>query len=96
MARVSVAQGTWCVLFLLVRGWPLKSSSHVVTAYILAQVLGGVFGAAVVYGNYVGAIDIFEGGHAVRTRATAGLFATFAVSVSDYTSLQAFRTDREM
>ncbi len=50
-----------------------------------------------VYGNYVGAIDIFEGGHAVRTRATAGLFATFAVSVTDHSSFHTSRqTDREM
>jgi hypothetical protein len=43
-------------------------------------VLGGLFGAAVVYGNYASAIDIFEGGHGIRTRATGGLFATYAVS----------------
>ena len=48
--------------------------------YILAQVLGGMLGAAAIYGNYIHAIDIFEGGHDIRTRATASLFATYAVS----------------
>ncbi|KJA25311.1 hypothetical protein HYPSUDRAFT_422260 [Hypholoma sublateritium FD-334 SS-4] len=69
---VTLALATW-------RGFPWRK----VPAYVFAQVLGGVFGAAVVYGNYAGAIDIFEGGHAVRSRATAGLFATFAL---DYMS----------
>lgn len=57
-------------------------------AYILAQVMGGVSGAAVVYGNYARAIDIFEGGHGVRTLATGGLFATFAVSILIYLSIR--------
>ena len=48
--------------------------------YILAQVLGGVVGAGVVYANYFHAIDIVEGGRGVRTLATAGLFSTYAVS----------------
>ena len=48
--------------------------------YILAQVLGGVVGAGVVYANYFHAIDIVEGGGGVRTMATAGLFASYAVS----------------
>lgn len=50
-------------------------------AYIFAQVLGGVIGAGLAYGNYVHAINIFEGGNGIRTRATAGLFATYAVSI---------------
>jgi len=41
--------------------------------------MGGLVGAALVYGNYVHAIDIFEGGNGARTQATAGLFATYAV-----------------
>ncbi|KAF6741447.1 aquaporin-like protein [Ephemerocybe angulata] len=45
-------------------------------AYIVAQVLGGLVGAALIYGIYVPAIDIFEG-HAVRTKATASIFATY-------------------
>ena len=48
--------------------------------YIVGQVLGGFVGAALVYANYIHAIDIFEGGHN-RTQATASLFATFAVSL---------------
>lgn len=48
--------------------------------YIFAQTLGGIVGAAVVYGNYFHAIDLFEG-HGVRTLKTAGLFATYSVSV---------------
>ncbi|KAJ2915753.1 hypothetical protein MD484_g4659, partial [Candolleomyces efflorescens] len=47
-----------------------------VPGYILAQVLGGLVGAAMIYGLYFGAIDIFEGA-GVRTRATAGIFATY-------------------
>lgn len=50
-----------------------------VPAYIFAQVMGGLVGAALVYGNYRHAIDIFEGGHGLRTQATAGLFATYAL-----------------
>ena len=37
-------------------------------------------GSAIVYGNYVNAINIFEGGNDIRTQATASLFATYAVS----------------
>jgi aquaglyceroporin related protein len=48
--------------------------------YILAQILGGVVGAGVIYANYIHAIDIFEGGRGVRTLATAGLFSTYTVS----------------
>ncbi|KAF8158055.1 aquaporin [Crassisporium funariophilum] len=56
------------------RGFPWKK----VPIYIFAQVLGGIVGAAVVYGNYFHAIDIVEG-HGVRTLETAGLFSTYAV-----------------
>ncbi|KAF8153159.1 aquaporin-like protein [Crassisporium funariophilum] len=57
------------------RGFPWRK----VPGYIFAQVLGGLAGAAMVYGNYKHAIDIFEGGSGIRTRATAGLFATYAL-----------------
>lgn len=50
-----------------------------VPLYILAQFLGGICGAGIVYANYIHAIDAFEGGRNVRTLATAGLFGTFAV-----------------
>lgn len=48
--------------------------------YIFAQVMGGVVGAGLVYGQYIHAIDIFEGGRHIRTKATASLFSSFAVS----------------
>jgi len=66
------------------RGFPWKK----VPIYILAQVLGGVVGAGVVYANYIHAIDIVEGGRGVRTLATAGLFSTYTL---DYmTNVSAF------
>ncbi|TFK73625.1 putative aquaporin 4 [Pluteus cervinus] len=54
-----------------------------VPVYIFAQLWGAIFGAAVIYGNYYHAINVFEGGAGVRTLATAGLFGTFA---ADYMS----------
>ncbi|EAU83999.1 hypothetical protein E4U52_001108 [Claviceps spartinae] len=56
------------------RGFPWKK----VPAYIAAQVLGGLVGAAIIYGSYFHAIEIFEG-PGVRTQATAGIFATYAL-----------------
>jgi aquaglyceroporin related protein, other eukaryote len=58
--------------------------------FVLAQILGGVVGACLSYGNYLGAIDVAEGGGKTRTipgqyvgaAGTAGMFATFAVSSS--------------
>lgn len=47
--------------------------------YIFAQVMGGLAGAALVYANYIHAINIVEGGSDVRTLTTASLFTTFAV-----------------
>ncbi|KDR82496.1 hypothetical protein GALMADRAFT_57615 [Galerina marginata CBS 339.88] len=57
------------------RGFPWKK----VPVYIISQVLGGIVGAAVVYGNYFHALDLVEG-PGVRTLATAGLFSTYAAS----------------
>ncbi|KAJ8520828.1 hypothetical protein ONZ45_g2398 [Pleurotus djamor] len=65
---VTLALATW-------RGFPWRK----VPAYIFAQVMGGVVGAALVYANYFHAIDIFEGGEGVRTLNTAGLFSTYAL-----------------
>jgi glycerol uptake facilitator-like aquaporin len=48
--------------------------------FLLAQLLGGIVGAGLVYANYIHAIDIVEGGRHIRTLNTAGLFATYAVS----------------
>lgn len=49
--------------------------------YMLAQVLGAMCAAAVVYGNYKAAIDVYEGGAGIRTvtgpHATAGIFCTY-------------------
>jgi len=61
------------------RGFPWKK----VPGFIFAQLMGAVAGAALIYTNYKSAIDIFEGGSGIRTRATAGLFATYAL---DYMS----------
>merc|ERR1711939_287888 len=51
--------------------------------YAIAQVLGAMCAAAVVYGNYKSAIDTFEGGAGIRTvpgyseNASAGIFCTY-------------------
>lgn len=65
---VTLALATW-------RQFPWKK----VPVYILAQLLGGLVGAALVYANYFHAIDLFEGGKGVRTLKTAGLFSTYAL-----------------
>lgn len=49
--------------------------------YFIAQLLGGFVGSGIVYGNYISAIDWFEGGK-MRTvppaeKATAGIFCTY-------------------
>jgi aquaglyceroporin related protein, other eukaryote len=50
-----------------------------IPGYIIAQVVGGIIGAALIYANYYHAIDIYENGE--RTLKTAGLFSTYAVSL---------------
>jgi len=65
---ITLAMATW-------RGFPWRK----VPGYILAQVLGALFGSAIVYGNYINAINIFEGGNDIRTQATASLFATYSL-----------------
>ncbi|KAH7914294.1 major intrinsic protein superfamily membrane channel protein [Hygrophoropsis aurantiaca] len=58
-----------------VRGFPWKK----VPFYILAQLLGGICGAGMVYGNYFHAINLYEGGRDIRTiNGTGNLFATYA------------------
>jgi aquaglyceroporin related protein len=59
--------------------------------YFLAQFLGGLVAAAIIYGNYVNAINAFEG-HGVRTvppspTATAGIFCTYPKSYMTKTSM---------
>jgi aquaglyceroporin related protein len=54
--------------------------------YMLAQTLGAMTGAAIVYANYKSAIDAYEGGPHIRTvpghseTATAGIFCTYPAS----------------
>jgi len=79
MARLLLAQSTWYVNNSMTPKYYLPHYSQ--KAFIFAQLMGGVVGAAIVYGNYKNAIDIFEEGSGIRTRATAGLFATYAVSL---------------
>jgi len=51
--------------------------------YMLAQTLGAMAAAFIVYGNYKSAIDQFEGGRSIRTvpgysnHSTAGIFCTY-------------------
>ncbi|KAF2097145.1 aquaporin [Rhizodiscina lignyota] len=55
--------------------------------YAVAQTAGAFAAAAVVYGNYIKAIDAYEGGPGIRTvpgfstNATAGIFATYPADV---------------
>lgn len=59
------------------RGFPWRKFP----IYLVAQLLGGMAGAAVVYGNYISAIDAFEGGPGIRTvglnTSSAGIFCTY-------------------
>ncbi|KND88426.1 putative membrane protein [Tolypocladium ophioglossoides CBS 100239] len=59
------------------RGHPWRK----LPVYALAQLLGAMTGAAIIYGNYRSAIDNFEGGSGIRTvtgpNATAGVFCTY-------------------
>ncbi|KAG7442839.1 aquaporin [Guyanagaster necrorhizus] len=56
------------------RGFPWRK----VPGYVFAQLMGGIFGAALVYANYYHAINIYEGGH-YRTLSTARFFGTYAL-----------------
>ncbi|KAJ3487478.1 hypothetical protein NLI96_g3508 [Meripilus lineatus] len=84
---VGVALGAWIsggisgghinpavtLAFAFCRDFPWRK----VPSYIFAQLMGGIVGAAIIYGNYHEAISVFEGG--VKTvPGTAGLFTTFA------------------
>ncbi|TEB25479.1 aquaporin [Coprinellus micaceus] len=76
---ITLAMATW-------RKFPW----YKVPGFIIAQFLGGLVGAGLIYGLYFRAIDIFEG-PGVRTLATAGIFATFPMSYM--TSVAAFFTE---
>jgi len=66
---ITVAMAAW-------RGFPWKK----VPIYIFSQMLGSVVGSALIYAQYIHAIDLFEGGRDVRTRATAAIFAPYPVN----------------
>lgn len=59
------------------RGFPWRKFP----GYMLAQTLGCMVGAAIIYGNYRSAIDTFEGCKGCRTvsgpKSTAGVFCTY-------------------
>ncbi|KAG7138627.1 Aquaporin-3 like protein [Verticillium longisporum] len=59
--------------------------------YALAQLLGAMAAAAVIYGNYKAAINIFEGGANLRTvtgpNATAGVFSTYPAAFMSTTGM---------
>ncbi|KAB5583215.1 aquaglyceroporin [Coniochaeta sp. 2T2.1] len=59
--------------------------------YFLAQLLGAMTAAAVVYGNYRSAIDVFEGGVGIRTvggdTSTAGIFCTYPAAFLSRTGM---------
>ncbi|KIM64401.1 hypothetical protein SCLCIDRAFT_114883 [Scleroderma citrinum Foug A] len=58
-----------------VRDFPWKK----VPSYCIAQLLGALCGAGIVYANYHSAISVYEGGSNIRTVAGTGhLFATYA------------------
>lgn len=67
----------------LLRRFPWRK----VPLYFLAQLLGAMTAAAVIYGNYRSAIDAFEGSNNTRTSATAGIFATYPAELMTRTGM---------
>ncbi|KAL7936524.1 aquaporin-like protein [Trichoderma chlorosporum] len=71
----------------LYRGHPWRKFP----VYALAQLLGAMVGAAIVYGNYKSAFDAFEGGPGIRTvtgpTATAGIFCTYPAAFMTRTGM---------
>lgn len=64
------------IAFATFRDFPWRK----VPIYIIAQLLGGICGAGIVYANYYHAINIVEGGAHIRTvPGTASLFSTYAL-----------------
>ncbi|KAI5465048.1 aquaporin-like protein [Mariannaea sp. PMI_226] len=61
----------------LYRGHPWRKFPF----YFMGQLLGAMAGAAIVYGNYKSAFDVYEGGPGIRTvggpNSTAGIFCTY-------------------
>lgn len=60
-------------------------------AYFIAQLLGAMGAAFVVYGNYMSAIDAFEGGPGIRTvglnTSSAGIFCTYPAPFTTRTGM---------
>lgn len=71
----------------LYRGHPWRK----LPVYALAQLLGAMVGAAIVYANYKSAFDAFEGGAGIRTvtgpTATAGVFCTYPAAFMTRTGM---------
>lgn len=69
------------------RGFPWRKFP----VYFVAQLLGAMAGAAIVYGNYTSAIDAFEGGPGIRTvglnTSSAGVFCTYPAPFMTRTSM---------
>ncbi|OBZ68683.1 hypothetical protein A0H81_11172 [Grifola frondosa] len=64
------------IAFATFRDFPWRK----VPIYVFAQLMGALCGAGIVYANYIHAIDLVEGGRAIRTvPGTAGLFSTYAL-----------------
>ncbi|KAI3534340.1 MIP family channel protein [Colletotrichum abscissum] len=59
--------------------------------YFMGQLLGAMAGAFIVYGNYISAIDAFEGGPGIRTvggaNSTAGIFCTYPAAFMTRTGM---------
>lgn len=59
------------------RGFPWSK----VPQYMIAQLLGALVAALIVYGNYINAINLVEGGSDIRTvPGTAAFFGTYPLS----------------
>lgn len=67
----------------LFRGHPWRK----LPVYAIAQILGAMAGAFIVYGNYILAIDNLEGGVGVRTLTTAGVFCTYPAEFMTRTAM---------
>ncbi|KAI5460989.1 aquaporin-like protein [Mariannaea sp. PMI_226] len=71
----------------LYRGLPWRKFPF----YFVGQLLGAMAGAAIVYGNYKSAFDLYEGGPGIRTvggpNSTAGIFCTYPAAFMTRTGM---------